>query len=91
MYQEETTSIKENLISEKISIYPNPVNDLLKIESGTVITEWVEVTNLIGKVVLKKQIDRMNDELNLGQLSSGVYFLTGKTEDGYWTRKIIKN
>ncbi|MCB0835022.1 MAG: T9SS type A sorting domain-containing protein [Bacteroidetes bacterium] len=91
VYQIESTGIKDNLIGENVVVYPNPVNDLLKIESDAIVTEWIEMTNLMGKVVLRQEIGRMSEEVNISGLSSGVYFLTGKTKEGYYTRKIIKN
>jgi hypothetical protein len=90
VYQEETTSIKENLIASEISVYPNPVKDIVKIESSAIITEWVEVINLMGKVVMHQEIGRASDEVSLEHLAPGIYFLTGKTNEGYWTRKIVK-
>lgn len=69
--------------------YPNPVNDILKIDSQNPI-KTVEVFNTLGQIVLKS--NQMKDgQINLNQLDAGIYFFRVMLEGNYIeTFKIIK-
>ena len=70
-----------NLISEQnVSVYPNPFNDVLTIESTE--ASRIYVVDLTGKLLLKKEINSSSTTLNTGTLSSGVYILNVIKYDG---------
>lgn len=81
-----TLSIQENLLEDKPNIYPNPVKDILNIQSDEEV-KIVEVYNSLGQKVIignKKQVD-------VSSLSKGVYVL--RLENKYskiTTQKFIK-
>ncbi|MEE9407551.1 MAG: T9SS type A sorting domain-containing protein [Polaribacter sp.] len=75
-------------INNQISLYPNPVNDILKITiSNNLEIESIEVFNVIGKRVIKTTLK----EIRFKDYNSGVYFVRIKTTKGIITKKIIKN
>ncbi|MDR0438503.1 MAG: leucine-rich repeat protein [Bacteroidales bacterium] len=55
----------------KIKVYPNPVTDILYIETNDFRTPHVRVYNLTGKLVLQAQ----TKELNMSNLPQGVYMV----------------
>jgi len=55
--------------------YPNPVTNILTINNATAIDK-IELYNLTGQLVLKKNIGTASADVNLENLSSGVYLLT---------------
>jgi hypothetical protein len=61
-----------------ISIYPNPVNDILNVKSNSEIIA-MDVVNMLGQVVIK-QFGRSNS-LNVSTLSPGLYILKTKNEN----------
>ncbi len=73
-------------------IYPNPFNNLLFIESDEYIKK-INVYNTIGQIVKSfNLIDSSNNiELNLSDLSKGLYFLELNINNLIKTEKIIKN
>ncbi len=77
---------------ENFMAYPNPISDVLTIESkGTVETDiTVEVLNLQGKLVETILIDAatLNKSVNFGHLQSGTYLLRLKYNNG--VREVIK-
>ena len=81
-------SIPDEFFKNNFSIYPNPVGDILNIESknGIQIDE-VRITDLTGKIVKSQQKDTV---INTSDLSAGVYLIDLKTEKGRATSKIIK-
>lgn len=73
-----------------ISIYPNPVNDILNLSASQVIQE-IQIYNLIGQVVLDKKVDSKNVILNTSGLKSGIYNLKVQMKDGFINKKIVVN
>ena len=61
-----------------ITIYPNPVNDILNVKSNSEIIA-MDVVNMLGQVVIK-QFGRSNS-LNVSTLSPGLYILKTKNEN----------
>lgn len=76
-----------NLTSFKF--YPNPVIDILNIENNSVIDD-VEIIDVSGKSVVFKKINDLHSEIDLSNLSNGVYILKVKSENKQKTVKLIK-
>lgn len=83
-------SVVEN-DAAKFNIYPNPTTSLLEIKGNTMI-ENVSLIDINGRVL--KAFNYENPslfvKLDLTELTSGIYFLRIKTEQGYTNRKIVK-
>ena len=73
----------------KLKYYPNPVNDLLTITYVDVITN-VEVFDLNGRMVIKRDFDNQTVQLDFSNLSSGTYMLNIKTKENSQFVKIVK-
>jgi len=67
---------KRNKLS-LIEIYPNPANEVLSINLGhlDLATVKIEVMNSIGQVVLISDAKSNQVDLNVSELSSGIYFI----------------
>jgi hypothetical protein len=77
-----STSITENDIpSEGFLIYPNPTNGQfsLSFSSSFQGTNIIKLYNLVGQVILEKEIEQLNGintvEFNINSLSQGIYVL----------------
>ncbi|MCI5059009.1 MAG: T9SS type A sorting domain-containing protein, partial [Flavobacteriales bacterium] len=69
-----TVGIIENQISE-ISVYPNPVMDILNIQSNETM-QLVNIYNAMGKNVLSSSVQSNNQaQINVAHLSFGIYFV----------------
>ena len=78
-----------NLFKEKIlHIYPNPVKELLTIDSQVKITK-VEIYSILGKKVLEKKSNL--NSIQISGLSNGIYIVKIHFENEFIFRKIIKN
>ena len=80
-------------ISNKFSISPNPTNSLLNINSSENIgVSAVSITDLNGRVIRNIDFNGVSDiQLNVSDLSSGMYMLNIKSEQGTATKKFMKN
>ena len=72
-----TNSLAENL-SSVISVYPNPANDLVTIKNTSDQEVIIEVMDLTGRVVEKRQLNVGINKLEIEYLATGtfIYHLT---------------
>jgi hypothetical protein len=78
--------------SNQFVVYPNPVSDLFQIKNMNQndITELILFNNL-GKIVFTTNQIQPNAQLDISNLSSGIYYLRVSTDTSFETHKIIKN
>ncbi len=67
-------------IGSQLSIYPNPFNGTIFIQinsSAQDVKDWnLQVTDMLGRMVYSKWSLDYNNDIDLSNLSSGVYFIT---------------
>lgn len=84
----ETLSTSDfNNTVDQISIYPNPVNDFISVES-TYTIDKMEMFNLTGKLVMT--YNQPPTRVSLEGLEQGVYLMRIHTETGVTSKKIVK-
>jgi hypothetical protein len=66
-------------LNGKISIYPNPVRDILKI-SGITSPTVASIYNTNGKLMQTRRLNSSMTEINLIDLPSGLYVIKFQTE-----------
>jgi hypothetical protein len=85
----DTLSTNE-FLEQAISIYPNPVGDVINISTlDSVDINILSIYDLQGRKVLNKQFVE-NQQVNVSELLSGVYILEVTTDKGTLTKKIVK-
>lgn len=85
---DDVLSTEENTI-EGFSFYPNPVQDVINIQSGQTVDQ-VALYNIAGQKVLDQKINATNAQLSVGDLSKGVYLMTATSGNVRSTYKVIK-
>ncbi len=74
--------IGEVIISNNLSIYPNPVTDWLTIKAEkSAINARLFITDNLGRVVIEGKLSNTLTQFNLQQLAPGVYNLLVKQND----------
>lgn len=73
----------------EITVYPNPANDLVNIQSPSNIKS-VAVYDLQGRLINTVKANQKNTEVNISHLNTGIYFFSIETEAGTLVKKIIK-
>jgi hypothetical protein len=71
----------------RITLYPNPVEDVLYIETPEVIRR-IEIISQSGQVV--KTIDGNVNSINVNSLPPGIYFIRITSDSGVSTQRIVK-
>jgi len=83
---EDNVSNTEDILKEKLKIFPNPTTSKIAVLSDLNISH-LRLMDMYGHA---QKISFENDEIDLSRLSRGLYFIHAQL-DGYWiTRKIIK-
>ncbi len=83
-----TSGVNSDLESTNtISVYPNPATDIISINNESAAK--VNITNLVGRIVLTETIDP-NATINISSLKSGIYFISIETTDKINSVRFIK-
>jgi hypothetical protein len=84
--------IKDIETSNNVTVYPNPVNDMLYIETETEVEEVV-VYDIYGRVQNLRNLEtqKLRNSIDLSELKSGIYFVKINTEKGNIVKRIIKD
>jgi len=91
-YTVNATNISELFNDDKISIYPNPINDKFNIEIDNQKESCnLQIFNTIGQVILNKKIINTIEQIDLSGQAAGVYFVKVQTEKNTVVKKIIKD
>ena len=81
-----------DLITPTVNLYPNPSNELINISFGEDRLSKLELFDITGKLLFKKELNSNTYTLNITNYSSGTYIV--KVYNQYNTslnKKIIKN
>lgn len=84
--------INEKLVFENIDIYPNPVSDKLIIEySGSNINGYTyDINSIQGQTMMQGKLTNSKNEIDVTNLSRGIYFIKIVFEDQIGLIKIFK-
>ena len=80
-------------LSSSISVYPNPANDRLYIETQTLTqTLTIEIYDVYGRHQVTETPSRQDGlSIDVSNLTSGVYFVKIATENGTFVKRIVKD
>jgi len=81
-------SIEDKKLDKSIKFYPNPVSNILSIQSESIFLEKVEIYSYLG--VKLDVIDSEFEHIQTDNLSKGIYIIKIYSEKGSATRRLIK-
>lgn len=80
----------EPIWAESISLYPNPVNDVLNITIGTLQQPVIQVVDMLGQVIVDFTSDDSEVAIPMDQLAPGVYYVKITSDNEHIVRKVLK-
>lgn len=82
-----------DFFAKNFSVYPNPSTGIVNVASkNNNAIDAIQLTDLNGRVIKNISANGVSDtQINISDLTSGVYFLNIKTEVGSGTTKVVKN
>ncbi|MBL4709624.1 MAG: T9SS type A sorting domain-containing protein, partial [Flavobacteriales bacterium] len=85
-----TVGLNELQDEDKVSIFPNPIKDVLHLRLEKELIQSIELFNTKGQLVLKQRgINNKNLSLNLEAYVSGIYFIRIISNHSMTTKKVI--
>lgn len=90
VYQDDgqNTAINPEL-NAAVKIYPNPAQGEITIEMDQVMGLGWKITSPLGQTLVAETTRFYTKEINISELSGGIYFLTIQTSKGAVVRKIL--
>jgi len=73
-----------------VSIYPNPTDGKLTIETNQPGYHSIEISSLNGQFIYSEELEDTAHQIDLSSFQKGVYFITIRSKDYVTTKKIIK-
>lgn len=89
IFDEGTTGVN-NPTSVSFDIFPNPVNNLLYINSQDNIDK-VDIIDMTGKIIKSVDLNSNSGFINTTDLIKGAYIISVSNEKGVFNHKVIKN
>lgn len=93
VYKLGAESVYDSDIENKVKLYPNPVNNVLRVdfsEKADFTSAKAEIRSIDGKLVKNFTLRSNSPELNVSELERGVYFLLIKDNTQKISKKFIK-
>jgi photosystem II stability/assembly factor-like uncharacterized protein len=81
-------SVPENVSDQRISIFPNPANSQISIETNR--NTMIEILNINGQIIKSCLIPEGRTALDISEYSKGMYFIKATTDEGTIVEKFIK-
>lgn len=84
---------RDDFFANNFSMYPNPSTGIVNLASkNTMAINTIQITDLNGRVVRNINANGVSEtQINISELTSGVYFLNVQTDSGTGVTKIVKN
>ncbi len=84
------TGINSNIstLTSNFIVYPNPSNGIFNVQLENAAT--IELTDVLGRVILTDKVNAGNYQLNLGNNVNGVYFIKATVNGKTKTVKVVK-
>jgi hypothetical protein len=80
-----------DFMASKLSVYPNPASNMVTVSnSANSMINSIEMTDMNGRVVKTQNINAVNGQVSISDLSTGIYMMKIKTDLGTAVKKVIK-
>jgi hypothetical protein len=88
---EETTNVGiEEWLSNSVTLFPNPVKDVVNVQCTMGNVQGVEVYDVYGKLITTSNSIDNPTRINVSGLADGVYFVRVTTDRGVVTKSFVK-
>ena len=85
-----TLSTVTNEFEDIITIYPIPTSNILNITLKNHNSAKIDIMNLSGQVIMSKQIENNNNQIDLTNMAAGIYIAQIVSGDQVYTQKVVK-
>ncbi|RZJ71330.1 MAG: T9SS type A sorting domain-containing protein [Flavobacterium sp.] len=90
-----TTSVAgvNDQLASQFAVFPNPATNVINVSNNNnILVDGIQIVDLNGRTVKSVKFDGVaSAEVNISDLSSGMYMMTVSSDKGTMTKKIVKN
>lgn len=80
----------EDFLATQLSIYPNPATDVINVANAQNIND-INIVDLNGRIVKSAKFNGASEaQVNISDLSAGMYLMNVSSDQGTTTKKIVK-
>ncbi|KGO86038.1 hypothetical protein Q765_13330 [Flavobacterium rivuli WB 3.3-2 = DSM 21788] len=83
-------SVNNPIYNADVSIYPNPFEDNFQVKSANDIIHNIKAYDLNGRLVFNNDFNTSEVQVNMNSLAAGIYMVKATTDNGTFTKKVIK-
>lgn len=86
------SSVPEQSVKNTLfNFYPNPASDIVTLKTGNTDNAYMalNIYSVIGTLVKSEILGQNNRQINIGDLSNGIYMITIKSKDTTKTEKLV--
>ena len=84
-----TTGVMSYTSNEMLSVYPNPARDVVQCIIPDNFNGVVQVTNMLGNVLLSEPVQSNHFKIDCGRFSTGIYQLIARDSNRFYENKIV--
>ena len=77
-------------VTEDVRVYPNPVTDVLTIQTEASTYNSLKLYNNIGQVLMQQNVNSNTTQIDMKHLPTGMYYIQLQGDAGTTTKKIEK-
>ncbi|MDN3723307.1 T9SS type A sorting domain-containing protein [Aequorivita sp. SDUM287046] len=85
-----TLGINENVFASTISIYPNPVKNILQVNSQDKIIDKINIYSILGSLVRQLDVETVSPTVDVSSLALGVYYIQLYSGKNVALKKFVK-
>ncbi len=91
-YYSDIVGINEAIDNSLITIYPNPANDFIMINTQSINNNEIQIFNAYGQnvMIVESHCNVPQQRIDISQLPAGIYFIRISNDVNNITKKIIK-
>jgi hypothetical protein len=78
------------ITQSNIEYYPNPTNDIVHISTTNETINQINIYDITGRLLKSQKGNNENEIISIQELSSAIYLMEVKTQEGTKTMKIVK-
>lgn len=86
---DKSVGILDNQNFFEVSIYPNPIENIVHVETEKFFNTALSIKNIVGQEMLKQNLVSQKTSINVANLSKGIYFLELNNGEKVFIQKVI--
>jgi hypothetical protein len=85
------TIAEDQVLANKIAIYPNPAHDFFKLELPADNTYDITIIDATGRSVFEEKNMLAQSQINCEKFPNGIYFVKAKNDEKLFIEKFVKH